>query len=516
MNLVGGAVRVRVAGRCAAPGGPVVTPTVTPTTPTPTVTTTPTVKPTVTATPEPPARLGTGLFPESGLRTSSSDVAVDGAQGTHLVYVYTEAVYPPDPDGDRNPTSAVYRYCKSACGKPQNWSSVTLGKAVSEVQVGLTPDGKPRLLLLERAMAAYGRADRYVYGECNANCTNAAGWQLSPIVTVPNDLSWHWLADPQNIEDAGREYQPRRYFALDPAGRPRFVYYHYNADIDPTDVGAYYAACDADCTAPAHWTHTRITEVADWSGVPEWEVLERPVLVFAPDGAPRLLAALLPLGILRFPGLYYIACDAACDQGGNWHKVQVGNGDDVSSDWDMALDPAGRPYLVLASWWQDVLRFAWCDTNCLETTNWQVAQGPDLEVDSPDLEMDAQGKPRLAYHTTEYDESGNNEDHSLYYLWCNSSCRSTGAQWQQARVETSEHLRAEWTASLPPACAEGEWYQLAPALASGPANSVHVAVDVGFVAPCQYDAATGAWEPGEEYTYTTVWRAARTVVFPAP
>jgi hypothetical protein len=224
-----------------------------------------------------------------------------------------------------------------------------------------------------------------------------------------------------------------------------------------------------------------------------------------------MLAMLLPLGILRFTGLFYIACDEQCDVGSNWHKVQVGNSDDANGNWDMALDPAGRPYLVLSSWWQEGLRYAWCDDLCLDPTSWSFAQGPNLDVQGPDLEMDALGQPRIAFKTTEYDESGNNPDNSLYYLWCNGNCRSMDATWESLRVETSEHLRAEWPNPFAPACAEGEWYQFVPSLALAPAGTAHVAVDVSYIAPCQYEAGSGTWQSGD---YSTVWRAARTVSFP--
>jgi hypothetical protein len=358
-----------------------------------------------------------------------------------------------------------------------------------------------------------GPADRYIYGECNANCTNAAGWQLSEVATVPNDLSWHWLDDPNSMDDAAREYQARRYFALDPADRPRFIYYHYNSEVDPNGVGAYYAACDDQCTNPGNWTHTRVTEVTDWSGVLEWEILENPVLTFTPDGQPRMLAKMLPLGSLRFPGLYYLACDEQCDNGSNWFKVQVGNGDDVNGYFDLAIDGAGRPYVVISSWWQDGLRYGWCDANCLDFTSWQIAAGPLLEIEENDLELDAQGQPRLIYKTIEFDETGNNMDYSLYTLSCTANCRSEAAVWENERVETSEHLRAEWPKSLPPACLDGEWYQNVPEMALAPSGTAHVAVDLGYSGHCQYNEGTGSWEGGGEF-YSTVWRAARLVSFP--
>jgi hypothetical protein len=522
MNLVWRAVRVRLSGSGASPGNgrPTATPTGTTATPTATSTPTPTETPTATPTPTPtatlPARLGAGLFPETAWRTSSGDVAVDAQNGAHLVYVYTDQLIGPDPDGSSNPTAAVYRYCQTDCETAQNWASVTLGEAVSEAQIALTADGQPRLLLLARAGEAAAPADRYLYAECNEGCTSQDGWRLSPIVTVPNDLSWHWIDDPESMDDVARETQPRRYFALDPMGRPRFIYYHYNAEADAQGVGAYYAACEQECTKSANWTHTRVTEVTDWSGTLEWEILERPALAFTADGSPRLLAALLPLGILRFPGLYYLACDVDCADGANWQKVQVGNSDDVNGYWDLAVDPAGRPHLALASWWQEGFRYGWCDANCLDTASWQYTQWPDLDVQDPDLEVDAQGQPRVAYQTTEYDETGNNPVDSLYYLWCNGDCRAPNAQWQRVRIETSDHLRAEWSQSVPPACADGDWYPQVPSLALGPAGAPRIATDVGYIAPCQYDPTTDTWQPGGEYTYSTVWRAARVVTFPQP
>jgi hypothetical protein len=446
---------------------------------------------------------------------------VDGDNGVHLVYVYTEALVGPDPDGDSNPTAAVYRYCQSECDTLQNWSSVTLAESVSEAQVAVTPDGHPRLLLLVRALEGSRRADRYLFAACNQGCTHRNGWQISPIVTVPNDLSWRWIDDPNDLEMGAREALPRRYFALDPAGRPRFVYYHYNTEQDEAGVGAYYAACDQSCTQAGSWTHTRITEVTDWSGTLEWEVLEKPMLTFAPDGSPRILAQVLPLGILRFTGLYYVACDGGCNDGSNWYKVQLGNGDDASGEWDLAVDSTGRGHMILAHWWLDGFQYAWCDADCYDFANWQFIQvssegGSELEVGLPDLEVDAQGRPRVAFKSSNYDETGNNALNSLSYLWCNTACRSTDAQWQTAHIESHPHLNAAWQGSIPPACAEGRWHRMAPSLALGATGTVQIAGDVIYVAPCQYDDASEVWEPGENYTHSTVWRVARTVSFAQP
>lgn len=515
MNLVWRAVRVYLTGDGATPGEPTVTPEPGTATVTPTQTATATPSPTVSVTPTPPLppRQGTGLFPESTWRTSSSDIAVDSANGQHLAFVYTETLWPPDPDGDTNPTSAVYRYCASACDQAQSWSSVTLGEAVSEVQVAVNPDGKPRLLLLVRAEMGGAPADRYVYAECNQTCTNSANWQLTPLVTVPNDLSWRWIDAPTNWIVSAREVQPRRYFALDPMGRPRFIYYHYNMEADPDGVGAYYAACDATCATAGNWTHTRLTVVFDFGGALETEVLEHPVLTFAPDGGPRILGA---FGFSNVRELYYLACDHTCDVATNWTKTWVGNHDDANGEFDLAIDQNGLPYIVISYGWEDGLRYGWCDADCTDWMSWQTVWGPLLEVQHPDLELDAQGRPRLLYRMTEYDDTGNNPDDGLHLLHCTGQCRTAEATWTSNRVESGLHHAAEWPASLPPACAGGKWYPLVPTLVLANNDMAYAGADVAYIANCVYNEATEAWEIGGKYEYNTVWRAARWVVFPAP
>ncbi len=510
MNLVWRAVRLYIAGSTdrptPAPGTPL-----TPQPVTPTATTVPTATPVPT---EPsPARMGVGLFPESMWRTGSSDIAVDDKGGLHLAYVYIEPNTGPDPDGNSNPTSAVYSTCQRGCDRPQNWHTVTLGEAVSEVQIDLTLAGLPRLLLLERAGNHVSRADRYVYAKCDSECTARDGWSLGTVITVPNDLSWRWADDPNSFEDEPREYQTRRYFRLDPKGQPRFVYYHYNADRDPQGVGAYYAACDNGCTASDSWTHMRITKVTDWSGALEWEILEEPALAFTTDGQPRLLAALLPLGPLRFPALHYIGCDVACEEASNWRAVQVGESGDVNGTWDLVADELGSVHMVLANWTKEGIRYGWCNVNCLDFGSWQYTQLPGQPVSWPlDIELNAQGQLGIAFTAREYDESGNNPFDSLTYLWCNSDCQSADG-WQRTRVETNHHLLTEWLASYPAACApaaENKWSMVVPALAIAPTGLPYVASDVVYTASCTYDAETQSWQPGGD---STVWRAVHIALF---
>jgi hypothetical protein len=128
--------------------------------------------------------------------------------------------------------------------------------------------------------------------------------------------------------------------------------------------------------------------------------------------------------------------------------------------------------------------------------------------------VDSQGRPRVAFKSSDYDETGNHALNSLFYLWCNAQCRSVNGEWRAVRVESSPNLRAEWTGSIPAACSEGTWYRLPLSLVLSPTGAPRVAGDVQYVAPCEYNG--GMWEPGEQYTYSTVWRAARVVRFDQP
>lgn len=487
------------------PGKAMPTPTATPTS-SATATTTTTATATVTATPTPPpaARLGTGIFMDTQWRTSSSSLAVDAQGGKHLAYVYFEPVHTADPHGGANPTTAVYRFCAAQCEQVENWSTVRLGEHVSEVQIELTPAGQPRLLLLVRAEAAWGRADRYVYAECDAQCSQPAQWKLGEVITLPNDLSLRFAEE--------REYQVRHSFALDPSGRPRFVHYHYNAEVDATGIGAYYASCEQTCAVAANWTHTRITQVQDWSGSLEWEVLEKPALTFTPDGQPRLAAQLTPLGVLRFPGLYYFACMESCTETANWQSVLIGQNGDHNGNWDIEVDSAGRPRVLLGRLYDNVLRYFWCDAHCNDSSLWR-RQAINLNTrwpNYPDLELNAQDQPRIVYKAADDDENGAD---GLHYLWCNVDCESAETVWEQARIEHISNRQAEWKGSWPAACAGGEWIGTIPTLALDSAGHPHVAADALYVAECEYDAGSDSWKAGK---YSAVWRAVRTMHFAQP
>lgn len=492
------------------PGAPTPTPTATSTrTSTPTLTPTPTATPTGT-TVVTPVRLGSGFFPEERWHTQSSEIAVSGNGVVHMAYVYYEPTAGPDPQGGANPTSAVYRVCSENCGQSSGWSSVALGENVSEVQLALTPAGQPRLLLLIRAQESWGRGDRYVYAACDQLCAQAQQWQMVTVVTVPNDLSWQ-------MTDV-REMQARGTFTLDSAGRPRFVFYHYNTEVDPTGVGAYYASCDSACTQSTSWALSRFTRVFDSFGELQWEILERPVLMLTGDDRPRILALFVPTGFLRFPGLYYLSCDVLCDDEENWQKALVGQSGDQNGDWDLALDGSDRPRAVIAPWSTHALRYLWCNSECHESFNWErdVDLGLESNADNgPDLVLDSLGRPWIGYATVDYDSEGNNGADSLHLAWCDSGCETVDGQWRDVRVENGFNLQVEWGGGQPQACLDGRWGGRLPSLAAGSGEKLWLAYDSYYIAPCRFDSESGGWVSGAGQ-YSTVWRASRIVGFTRP
>ena len=85
------------------------------------------------------------------------------------------------------------------------------------------------------------------YGECNANCTNAASWTLTEIAVA----RWYWFwPDSENNQS----------FALDSQGRPRLVYYANPFGADPNALtGTLLAYCHSSCTNAANWTTAQLS-----------------------------------------------------------------------------------------------------------------------------------------------------------------------------------------------------------------------------------------------------------------
>ncbi len=483
---------------------PTATPTSTtqPSTPTATPTATteagvPTATPTTPATPAPPVR--PAIFVDTQWKTSSASMAVDAQGGLHMAYYYYE------PSGGQSPTAAVYLYCPTLCESGDNWHGVSMGEGVSEVQVALTAAGQPRMLYRTTSTVQSGGND-YHYAECNTDCTNPASWMSTRVVTSYGT----------SIFDISDDSLPQRYFALDPQGRPRFLYLDRNYPIEPDHYGLFYVTCEADCTDSANWSQALISAVIKEEFFFDWEVVTYPSLTFTSDGQPRFIAELMALADQnRETALYYFACDTGCDDIDNWGRVKIGErGQGSELSWDLALDADNRPRVAhypasLPDEQGEQLYYTWCNSDCLNPANWtqtnlglgkRSGQGPDLELDN-------QGRPRIAYADPNYGGLG--------YIWCNVDCESTQGQWEYEIIDWDAKLYAEWPIAYPVTCDAGLWNGLTPSLTLDVQGNPRIAYDTTYNARCLYD------DPNDSndvpyYRFHLVMRAVRGIFFAQP
>ena len=422
-----------------------------------------------TTPPPPPQPIQAAFFVQPETKTGSAAIAVDQQGGKHLAYAY----YLPEPE----PRPAVYLYCPGQaidCADPANWNGVSMLDAATEVQLVLTPAGQPRLLIRSATTSAGVVGHDIYYAACDQGCTTPDQWTLTYLVTTSGMA-------PSETE-AGTT--PQRSFALDPVGRPRFVYLDKNTvEAEPDHLGTFYAYCDDDdCTDPANWFETKISRGDN----PFYEHFHYPSLALTSQGQPRVVGDGLYLLQGEPLGIYYLACDAGCDDGSNWERVLLferGAGPKVS--WDLEMD-GDRPRLAFYEGGQlngggDTLYYAWCNDNCLDSGGWQSL---NLGLGSqngkhPDLELDGQGRPRLAYATQDGGGIG--------YSWCTGNCESDQGQWQNQVIDTATKLEQEYPVPRPVYCDAGLWDSLTPVLALDAGGNPHVAYDAAYQTRCWYD-----------------------------
>jgi hypothetical protein len=425
----------------------------------------------------------------------------------HAAYAYftPEIEHPP----------AVYTYCPgpaSACASPAGWASVKLLDLAREVQLALTPAGQPRLLIVTSSTVLTSGKD-YYYAACDARCTEQGSWSLTLVLTTHG-------TDLQSISD---DRNPQRSFALDPQGRPRFVYQDRNYFYaEPDHIGAYYAWCDADCADASSWQEVRVGRAIEEQFRRDYEIFDYPSLSFTPEGSPRIVARVFGFnedGSDAPQGLYYLGCDAQCEQHDSWQRVfllDTGSGSYPYPGWDLALTSDGRPRLALFTGGglqpdsaNYRLFYLFCDQNCLDQNEWyynDVGLGAS-SGQSADLELDGQGRPRLAWIASNGD---------LGYAWCNQGCEGDAPQWQQRIVETEDALKQEFPQAIPPHCDTDTWEGLAPALALDGQGNPRIAYDVAVNARCYYDDTPNDPTDPPTIHFEPVWRGVHLAFFGQP
>lgn len=482
------------------------TPTATPTATTQGPSTvTPTATPTATGE---PTNGQLALFLNSEWRTSSAAMQTDSNGGIHAGYYYYEAKF------EEVPNYAMYAFCATGCEQIDNWQQVKLAedRDVLEVQLALTAAGHPRLLIRATSTVYVGGKD-YLYAACDQNCTSSAGWQIGYVLS----------SDGTDIFEMYDNDSPQRSFTLDPQDRPRFLYQDRNfANAEPDHYGHYYVSCDNNCTGgtPENptWQQTRITEEYRTDLKYEYEIIDYPSLTFTQAGQPRILGVLYPTSqSTTGEGIYYFGCDNDCDDRANWQRVWLldrGSGTEVS--WDLALDNQDRPRLALyrgtGTFEAEKVLYIWCNENCLDQAtkdaHWEF-NDPGVEVTNgrhPDLELDSQGRPHIAY--TDQTVGG------LGYAWCTASCESDNPVWQHQAIEGETELYNSWPVAIPVTCDTGLWHGLTPVLSLSSGDQPTVAYDTTYHAHCLWDDPSDGKPPFT--AFHLIVRAVRVTRFALP
>lgn len=415
----------------------------------------------------PPPDFGTGaagaLFVERTITSASAVSAVDAQHGWHMAYAqYGSGSHP-----------AWYAYCANrpaaACADPAAWQRVALGDYVDEVQLALTPAGAPRMLLsVSRSQAEGEFGTIFVYAACDRSCDAAASWSLTRVAETS-------YSDVQQFD------MPQHWFALDPQGRPRFI---YRKQYIMQELGTMYVACDSGCDDAAGWSETAISLGDEY----QQDIFTLPALAFSSSGQPRIISGMIP--VQGDEGVYYLACDDDCMQHSNWQRVRLlERGQGPAALWDIALTSADQPRIAVyqedTADGGNALIYAWCDADCLDDQSW-LGTSLDLgagEGQQADLALDTLNRPRIAYR------SGSGS--GLAYTWCDSGCEEAGALWQARLMDADSDLDRDLPLPVPPACEQAAWSGgHRPALSLDAAGNPRIASDALRLMRCRYQDPT--------------------------
>lgn len=464
-----------------------------PTTPGPTTPPAPTPPPTTTA----------SFFLNKQIKNNSADIEIDARGGMHAAYAH----FVPTVEDPR----AVYTFCTdgtSACTNAGAWRSVQLGNKVREVQLELTPAGQPRLLIVSEGLQQ-GR--EHFYAACDQNCGDANAWSLTSIVTT------------YNADDILDNDQPQRSFAIAPDGHPAFLYNDRNYQYaEPDKYGTYYATCYANCADKGNWRTETQVSITYWTSFRyDYEVFKYSSLTFTNDGKARFVARVFALnrdGSAAPNGLYYYGCDAECHLAANWNRkylLPTGDGTSPYPGWDLAM-AGDRPRIALATGsglepaeYNHQLLYIFCEADCLGNSEWlfdRVVTATNAGK-SPDVEVDAQGRPRVAWV---------NDNGDLAFAWCNTGCHDGNPTWQNKVIETEATLRPQNPQAIPSHCRNDLWSGLVPVLAIDAASNPRIVYDVTVDADCYYDTTPGDPSDPPTVKFEPIWRGVHVNFFPQP
>jgi hypothetical protein len=372
--------------------------------------------------------------------TAAPRVEVDAAGNTH-------AVYPAFFKGD-----AFYTVCEGECSDPSKLSAVRFETdgTVYNAMLKLTADGKPRVLL-----SSYYHN---YFAECDAGCSVRENWRVGEI---------------QQLSDSDLSITGEA-LALDPQGRPRFLYHTYHAlfGIGQKPPQTSLAACDAvDCTKPESWTFNVIAKDELW---------ENSTLLYDASGRGHVATHVVDFSSANNPTMgAYLTCTGACNTENTWKGIgffpayeSMTEAIDMHPAISLALTKAGHPRVAQLGKTPEgkkVVAYFECDQDC-DGDNWKNGFSwiADPLHDGIDLALDKDDHPRFA-HTINY---------NIVVTYCNDAdCTREGAGWDSIFVEQGEDIPAdqiflEWN------CTFGAWFLHTPSIAITSSGALRVGYQI--------------------------------------
>jgi len=407
-------------------------------------------------------------IPDIDRPTAHPTVEVDATGGVHVAFT-------PDTNTSEAPTRpAYYAYCPSGCTSSSAFTVVPLGQNVDYANLALDDAGRPRMLL--RLTRPADQKFVYQYWACDTDCTSDASWTSA---TIAEAFS--------RAVAAGEPFS--HFFALDSAGRSRFVYYDAGADAEDPHWGAFLAGCNGDCTNSANWGELSLIQDSFASDF---------ALALGPSEETLLMFTSYDSQAYEW-FVMYAECKSGCDNPAGWSAVRLLDrvSASVTAPVEISLraDSAGHPRVAYyAGTGQggtlppNILYYLSCSaSDCAQVEAWQALDLllPELHgEDGVALALDPQDRPRIAYHAALTEGDG------LFYATCDTDCEAQVQGWTAARVEPSAKVNEElpippWPGCpFPecnppvPACSYSFWETgVRPAIALSPAGNPRIAYD---------------------------------------
>jgi hypothetical protein len=363
-----------------------------------------------------PYRIGNEVMP-----SRLPHIAIDAAGGVHAVYAANAA-----DDQGRRP--AYYAYCPSDCNSTGHFSTVALGDGLGDAQIQLTAAGQPRLLLAAQPTST--ATIEHQFWSCDSNCLQAASWSKTVVVEAGTPF---FPSDSENTQS----------LALDPQGRPRFVFQSNDVGSGIALGGAYLASCDSGCSSASQWRLSQLDE-SQW---------KNSALAIDPQGLPRIAYSMMQAAEpYAVPVINYLECatrDCASGVSRTTLEITTTDGTLSTATFAMRLTTGGAPRIALYSGTGEggqlaanQLQYLSCDA--ASCTSQQPGQWRVLDLGLPatqgqegvDLTLDSQNRPRIALRVpVPVDE--------LAYAWCDTQCETNAQGWQHKLLPSAKAAEAE-------------------------------------------------------------------------